>query len=72
MQRIKTVFFVLLFVLVGGLLHYVLPQHDIVRITSTEVIRTDFTALNRLLSILTLIVPRAKRSFRPRWLTIIL
>jgi len=48
MQRVKTVFFLLLFTVVGGLLHYVLPQHDIVRITSTEVIRTDFTALNRL------------------------
>ncbi len=48
MQKIKTGFFVSVFVLVGGLLHYVLPQHDIVRITSTEVIRTDFTAINRL------------------------
>ena len=32
----------------GLLLHYVLPQHDIVRVTSTEVIRTDFSPLNRL------------------------
>jgi len=48
MRKVKTTFFVLLFVLVGSLLHYVLPQHDIVRVTSTEVIRTDFTALNRL------------------------
>ncbi|MCR8724172.1 DUF1523 family protein [Frigidibacter sp. ROC022] len=28
--------------------HYVLPQHDVVRVTGTEVIRTDFTAFNRL------------------------
>src|SRR5690606_40071388 len=28
--------------------HYVLPQHDVVRVTGTEVIRTDFTAWNRL------------------------
>jgi hypothetical protein len=48
MQKVKTTFFVLVFVLVGGLLHYVLPQHDIVRITSTEVIRTDFSSINRL------------------------
>jgi len=39
---------VLPFLLVFGLLHYVLPQHDVVRITSTEVIRADFTAFNRL------------------------
>jgi len=31
-----------------ALLHYVLPQHDVVRITSTEVIRMDFTKFNRL------------------------
>ncbi len=48
MRRVKTIFFLLVFLIGGGLLHYVLPQHDIVRITSTEVIRTDFTALNRL------------------------
>ncbi len=28
--------------------HYVLPQHDIARVTSTEVIRQDFTSFNRL------------------------
>ncbi|MEM6693185.1 MAG: DUF1523 family protein [Pseudomonadota bacterium] len=27
--------------------HYVLPQHDVARITATEVIRTDFTRWNR-------------------------
>ena len=48
MQKIKTWFYVFLFVVIGGFLHYVLPQHDIVRVTSTEVIRTDFTSLNRL------------------------
>ena len=35
-------------ILVGLFLHYVLPQHDIVRITSTEVIRTDFSSYNRI------------------------
>lgn len=29
------------------LLHYALPQHDVARIASTEVIRMDFTSLNR-------------------------
>ena len=38
---------VLLILLVLGLLHYVLPQHDIARVTSTEIIRTDFTGFNR-------------------------
>ena len=35
-------------VFVFGLLHYVLPQHDVVKITSTEIIRMDFTTVNRL------------------------
>lgn len=48
MAYVKTTFRVLIFVLVGGLLHYVLPQHDIVRITGTEVIRTDFSSFNRI------------------------
>lgn len=47
MRKVKITFYVVLFVLIGGLLHYVLPQHDIVRVTSTEVIRMDFNRLNR-------------------------
>ena len=35
-------------VLVLGLLHYVLPQHDVAKINSTEVIRMDFSSFNRL------------------------
>ncbi len=35
-------------VLVAGLFHYVLPQHDIAKISSTEVIRMDFSSFNRL------------------------
>ena len=31
-----------------ALLHYVLPQHDVGRITSTEIIRMDFSSLNRM------------------------
>ncbi len=34
-------------VMVLALLHYVLPQHDVARITSTEVIRMDFSSVNR-------------------------
>ncbi len=30
------------------LLHYALPQHDIARITSTEIIRMDFSTFNRM------------------------
>ncbi|MFT7592714.1 MAG: hypothetical protein ACI8R4_000021 [Paracoccaceae bacterium] len=47
MRKIKNTFIALVCLLVGGFFHYVLPQHDIVRVTSTEVIRTDFTWLNR-------------------------
>ena len=48
MQRIKIIFRVLLFVVIGGFFHYTLPQHDIVRVTSTEIIRTDFSGWNRM------------------------
>ena len=46
MQKLKILFRVVLFLLVGGLLHYTLPQHDIVRVTSTEIIRTDVSGWN--------------------------
>jgi hypothetical protein len=48
MQRLKVIFRVTVFVFAGLFLHYVLPQHDIVKVTSTEIIRTDFSTLNRL------------------------
>lgn len=48
MQRVITILKVIVFVLIGGLLHYVLPQHDVARITGTEVIRQDFSQWNRL------------------------
>ncbi|MDJ0825246.1 MAG: DUF1523 family protein [Rhodobacter sp.] len=41
LRTIVIVFFLALF-------HYVLPQHDIARVTQTEVIRMDFTSLNRI------------------------
>lgn len=48
MARLRMIFRVSVFLIVGLFLHYVLPQHDIVRVTSTEIIRIDFGGLNRL------------------------
>ena len=48
MDRIRMIFRVTVFLIVGLFLHYVLPQHDMVKITSTEVIRTDFSGFNRI------------------------
>ena len=48
MQRFKTILRVTVLLLAGLFFHYVLPQHDIVRVTSTEIIRTDFSSWNRL------------------------
>lgn len=48
MQRLKVILRVTVFVIAGLFLHYVLPQHDVVKVTSTEIIRTDFSGLNRM------------------------
>lgn len=48
MQRIKIIFRIMLLVIVGSFVHYTLPQHDVVRVTSTEIIRTDFSGWNRI------------------------
>jgi hypothetical protein len=48
MRKIVIFLKVLPFIFIFGFLHYVLPQHDIARITSTEIIRMDFTTFNRL------------------------
>ncbi|MGZ9811009.1 DUF1523 family protein [Pseudoroseicyclus sp. H15] len=48
MRAFRIAWRVLLVLLVGGLLHYALPQQDVARITGTEVIRTDFSGLNRI------------------------
>ncbi len=48
LHRIKFGLKVLIIVLVGGLAHYILPQHDVVRVTSTEIIRQDFSWYNRM------------------------
>jgi len=47
MRYVKTTLKTIAFVLIFSLLHYVLPQHDVAKITSTEVIRMDFSSLNR-------------------------
>jgi len=48
MRYVRNTIRIVVVVFVLGLFHYVLPQHDIARITSTEVIRMDFTSFNRL------------------------
>lgn len=45
---IKWTVWIVVGVSVAAFLSYVLPQRDIVRVTGTEIIRTDFTGLNRI------------------------
>jgi hypothetical protein len=44
----RIIFFTILALIIGAFLHYTLPQRDIVRITDTEIIRTDFSGWNRI------------------------
>ncbi|MCH5377309.1 MAG: DUF1523 family protein, partial [Planctomycetes bacterium] len=48
MRKVLTALKILFFVVIAGLFHYVLPQHDVVKITSTEIIRMDFSGINRI------------------------
>ncbi|SMX43851.1 DUF1523 family protein [Octadecabacter ascidiaceicola] len=48
MRNIRRVLRIALFLIIGLWLHYVMPQRDIARVTSTEIIRTDFSSLNRM------------------------
>lgn len=48
MRTVMTTIRAIFLIAILGLLHYVLPQHDVVRITGTEVIRVDFSKFNRL------------------------
>ena len=43
LNKLKWVLSLLLLISVFGVLHYNLPQRDIVRITGTEVLRKDFS-----------------------------
>ncbi|MCF2870990.1 DUF1523 family protein [Octadecabacter sp. G9-8] len=48
MRNIRRFLRIALFLIIGLFLHYVMPQQDIARVTSTEIIRTDFSNFNRL------------------------
>jgi len=48
MRNIRRVIRITIFLVLAVWLHYVLPQRDVARVISTEVIRTDFTSFNRL------------------------
>lgn len=48
MRNFRRAFRITVFVILGLFLHYVMPQQDIARITSTEIIRQDFSAYNRI------------------------
>jgi hypothetical protein len=48
MRRARLIFRLTVILFVGLFLHYVLPQHDVARITGTEVIRQDFSRWNRI------------------------
>lgn len=48
MQNVRRILRISLFLVIGLWLHYVMPQQDVARVTSTEVIRTDFGGLQRL------------------------
>ncbi|WP_368345649.1 DUF1523 family protein [Pelagovum sp. HNIBRBA483] len=48
MRYVKFFLRLLPFLIIGAGLHYWLPQHDVVRVTSTEVIRQDFSGFNRI------------------------
>jgi hypothetical protein len=44
----RIIFLALVFAVIGAVLHYTLPQRDVVRITGTEIIRQDFSGFNRI------------------------
>ncbi|WP_420861141.1 DUF1523 family protein [Algirhabdus cladophorae] len=46
MGYVKWTFIIVFWLLLGALLHYALPQRDIVRVTGTEIIRKDFSGLS--------------------------
>jgi len=47
MQTVIRVFRWFVIAVVALFFHYILPQHDIVQVTDTEIIRTDFSGWNR-------------------------
>lgn len=47
MRYVKWTLIALIALILFGFAHYTLPQHDVVRVTGTEVIRQDFSGWNR-------------------------
>lgn len=47
MENVKRVFRAVVLVVLALFFSYVLPQHDVVRVTGTEIIRMDFSSVNR-------------------------
>ena len=48
MRIVRNTLLAIVVFLFAAFLHYVLPQHDVVRITGTEIIRMDFSGVNRI------------------------
>lgn len=48
MRKIKITFRIIVFLLIGGLLHYALPQHDVVRVVNTYQERQDLNDWTRI------------------------
>ncbi|MEO0486277.1 MAG: DUF1523 family protein [Pseudomonadota bacterium] len=48
MTYLRWTFRIVFFLLIAGLLHYTLPQRDIVRVNGTEILRQDFGGWNRI------------------------
>jgi len=48
MRRVLIALRIILVAAVLTLFHYVLPQHDVAKVNSTEVIRMDFSSINRI------------------------
>lgn len=48
MGYVRTAFRIVTFLLLFAFLHYLLPQHDVVRVVSTKEFRVDFSVYNRI------------------------
>ncbi len=48
MRNARRILRIALFLIIGLWLHYVMPHRDVARVTSTEIIRTDFSNFNRM------------------------
>ncbi|HID67892.1 MAG TPA: DUF1523 family protein [Roseibacterium sp.] len=48
MRWLRIIVLLIVVLVLSGFAHYTLPQREIVRITDTDVIRTDFSGMNRM------------------------